>query len=47
MFRITQNVVGLAAASNALCTRVHGAGRKPNTMNHFMLSNLREVLFVN
>lgn len=47
MFRISQNVVGLAAASNALCTRVHGAGKKPNTMNHFKLSNSREVLFVN
>jgi hypothetical protein len=30
-----------------LCTRVHGAGMKPNIMNRFMLSNLHEVLFVN
>ena len=30
-----------------LCTRVHGAGSKPNTMDRFMLSNSHEVLFVN
>jgi hypothetical protein len=30
-----------------LCTRVHGAGLKPNIMDRFMLSNSHEVLFVN
>jgi hypothetical protein len=30
-----------------LCTRVHGVGVSPSTMNRFMQSNWHEVLFVN
>jgi hypothetical protein len=45
-FRISQIKNGQALGMTGLCTRVYGVGIGPSTMNRFMLSNWREVLFV-
>jgi hypothetical protein len=45
--RISQATDSPKVGADGLCTRVHGAGFEPNTMDRFMLSNSHEVLFVN
>ncbi len=45
--KISQTTDHPKARLVCLCTRVHGAGFEPNTMDRFMLSNSHEVLFVN
>ena len=45
--KISQAAAGPEVGPSRLCTRVHGAGFKPNIMSRFMHSNSHEVLFVN
>ena len=45
--RISQFMNCAAERGHGLCTRVHGVGTLPSTMDRFMLPNMHEVLFVN
>lgn len=44
--RISQTAKPLKDELCSLCSRVHGAGHEPNTMDRFVPSNSHEVLFV-
>jgi hypothetical protein len=43
--RIARTVDRAAERGNSPCFRVHGAGRCSNTMDRFVQTNKREVLF--
>jgi hypothetical protein len=43
--RITPSVDRAAERGGSPCSRVHGAGHDPNTMDRFMPTNRHEVLF--